>query len=66
MIRNFTTASDIRDDVRQALDASPEFAGDFDVDRIVREIIERVGVEGYATLPTEEFWQIVARHDELA
>jgi hypothetical protein len=63
MIRTFTTAADVRHDVDRALQGSPGYPADYDVDGIVAEIIERVGVAGYADLPHDEFWQIVARFD---
>lgn len=66
MARIFTSDADIRADVDLALQGAPGYPDDFDIDGIVREIVERVGVEGYAALPHDEFWQIVARHDEEA
>lgn len=64
MARIFTTDADIRHDVDRALQGAPGYPDDYDTDAIVGEIVERVGVECYADLPHDEFWQIVARHDE--
>lgn len=62
MARTFTTDADIRDDVRQAIEAG-EGAETIDVDGIVREIVQTVGIDGYADLDEADFWAIVARHD---
>lgn len=62
MARTFTTDADIRDDVRQAIEAG-EGTETIDVDGIVREIVTSVGVGGYADMDQEAFWAIVARHD---
>lgn len=63
MSRTFTTDADIRADVDQSLQGAPGYPADYDVPAIVREIVASVGVDGYATLPADEYWQIVRRHD---
>lgn len=59
--RIYTTDADIRDDVRQAIEAG-EGEG-IDIDGVVREIVQTVGVDGYADLDEADFWAIVAKHD---
>jgi hypothetical protein len=59
--RIYTTDADIRDDVRQAIEAGE--AEGIDIDGIVREIVQTVGVDGYADLDEADFWAIVAKHD---
>ena len=63
MARNFTTDADIRDDVDQALQGAPGYPADYDIDGIVREIIQTVGIDGYADMDETDFYAIVARHD---
>jgi hypothetical protein len=59
--RTFTSDSDIRDDVRQAIEAGE--AEGIDIEGVVREIVQTVGIDGYADLDESAFWAIVASHD---
>lgn len=60
--QRFTTDADVRDDVRQAIEAG-EGADTIDADGIVREIVQTVGVDGYSDMDERTFWSIVAKHD---
>jgi hypothetical protein len=53
------TARDLRDQIVTATDASD---GDYDVDAIVEEIVEKHGAVDIDTLDTDEFWAIVGKH----
>lgn len=53
------TSSDLRDQVTRATEASD---GEYDVDAIVAEIIERHGAVPVDDIETGEFWEIVGRH----
>lgn len=53
------TSTDLRRQVTTATDASD---GEYDVDAIVDEIIERHGAVDIDTLDSGEFWDIVGKH----
>lgn len=53
------TSRDLRDQIVTATDASD---GDYDVDAIVEEIVERHGAVDVDTFDTDEFWAIVGKH----
>lgn len=53
------TSSDLRDQVVTATDASD---GEYDVNAIVAEIVEKHGAVDIDTLDTDEFWAIVGKH----
>jgi len=53
------TSTDVRAQVVIATDASD---GEYDVDAITAEIIERHGPVDVDSLDTEEFWQILGKH----
>ena len=53
------TSSDLRDQVVTATDASD---GEYDVEAIVAEIIERHGAVPVDDIEPGEFWEIVGRH----
>jgi hypothetical protein len=58
------TDADIGFQVTQAIQASgPELAKGIDVDGIVGEIIQAHGLVDVETIPHDEFWAIVQRHD---
>jgi len=56
------TDRDIRRHVRDALEAG-EYAEAFDHEAIVRDIIAEYGLVDTDTIPHDEFWGIVARHE---
>jgi hypothetical protein len=59
------TYRDMADHVDQALDAG-HGGGDFDRgarDAIVQDLIERYGLVDLDSIPHDEFWAIVEKHD---
>lgn len=54
------TSNDLRDQVRTATNSSD---GQYDVDAIVADIIERHGAVDVDTLDSDEFWAIVGNHE---
>jgi hypothetical protein len=53
------TSRDLHDQITTATDASD---GDYAIDAIVNEIVEKHGAVDIDTLDTDEFWLIVADH----
>ncbi|MYR45058.1 hypothetical protein [Streptomyces sp. SID5910] len=53
------TSRDLRDQIVTATDASD---GEYDVDAITEEILEKHGAVDVDTLDTDEFWAIVGKH----
>lgn len=53
------TSRDLRDQIVTATDASD---GEYDVDAIVEDIVEKYGAVDIDTIDTDEFWQIVGKH----
>lgn len=53
------TSADLRDQVLRATDASD---GEYDVDAITAEIVERHGAVPVDDIETGEFWEIVGKH----
>ena len=53
------TSRDLRDQIVTATDASD---GEYDVDAIVEEIVEKHGAVDIETLDSDEFWAIVGKH----
>ncbi|SRR6266566_2339860 len=54
-----TTDRDIRDQVQRAVDASE---GTYDVDAIIRDIVQRYGLVDVDTIDHDEFRALVAEH----
>lgn len=54
------TDRDMRDQLMRALDGD---ARDFDVPRLLDDLIERFGVCDIDDIPSESFWRVVAAHD---
>lgn len=53
------TSRDLRDQIVTATDASD---GEYDVDAIVEDIIEKHGAVNIDSLDTDDFWAIVGKH----
>lgn len=53
------TSRDLRDQVTRATDASD---GEYDVDAIVEEVVEKYGAVDIETLDSGEFWAVVGKH----
>ncbi|MCX4911918.1 hypothetical protein [Streptomyces sp. NBC_00878] len=53
------TSGNLRDQIVTATGASD---GEYDVDGIVEEIVEKHGAVDIETLDTDEFWAIVGKH----
>ncbi len=53
------TSRDLRDQIITATDASD---GQYNVDAITEEILEKHGAVDIDTLDTDEFWAIVGKH----
>jgi hypothetical protein len=63
VFRKFLSVEDIREDVRRTIGSGA--AATADVDSIVSEIVQTVGVDGYSNMDQSLFWAIVSKYDDI-